>query len=311
MTADVVLCVGEPLIVLSPPKGESLESSARLCVSIGGAEANVAVHLARLGVATRFAGRVGADPFGRKLRDVLAGEGVDVAALEVDGARPTGIYVKEPTASGTIAHYYRRGSAASAMESIAPGTLDGVALVHVTGILAALGRGCARVVAGLLDDAVPVSFDVNHRPALWENGDAGAALLDLARRADVVFVGLDEAAQLWGCADAAAVREVLPGVELVVKDAGRTAVAFRGGKRIEVAALPVPVIEPVGAGDAFAAGYLAARRGTVEDGDLARALRTGHAVAASALSTGGDQGERVDPALLRAATTGASWPECP
>lgn len=307
-TSGVVLCVGEPLVVLGPRPGESLATSEHLSVSIGGAEANVAVHLARLGIPVRFAGRVGADPFGRRLQAALAAEGVDVTALDIDPRRPTGLYAKEPTGSGTAAHYYRRGSASSALDHLAANALDGVGLVHTTGILASLGPGCETLVNRLLGGAEPVSFDVNHRPALWEDGDAASSLHDLARRSDLVFVGLDEAARLWGCTDADAVRAVLPGVELVVKDAERPAVAFLVDERVEVAALPVSVIEPVGAGDAFAAGYLAAR---YLGGDLARALRTGHAVAAGALSTPGDQGERADPKLLHAAGTGAGWPDGP
>jgi 2-dehydro-3-deoxygluconokinase len=307
-SAPVVLCVGEPLIVLSPNAGESLEATSQLHVSIGGAEANVAVHLARLGVSVRFAGRVGADPFGKRVQTALSAEGVDVRALDVDAHRPTGLYAKDPIGSATVAYYYRRDSASSALTHLSAAAVDGVGHVHVSGVLASLSGRCAALIDELVDGRLPVSFDVNHRPALWADGDGtppATVLLDLARRADVVFVGLDEAGQLWGCRDAAAVRAILPDVELVVKDAERPAVGFRNDERVEVAALPVPVIEPVGAGDAFAAGYLAARLG---DGDLARALRTGHAVAAGALSTHGDQGVGTDPALLRAATTGEGWP---
>ena len=302
--SGVVLCVGEPLVVLAPPAGESLEAAASLSASIGGAEANVAVHLARLGVPARFAGRVGNDPFGRRLRAALAGEGVDVSALEVDPSRPTGLYAKDPEPGGTVAYYYRTGSAASALDRIAPAVLDGVGCVHVTGILASLGPGCRRLVESLLHGPVPVSFDVNFRPALWPDGEAPTALRELAGQSTTVFVGLDEAAALWGCSDAGAVRDVLPHVELVVKDAGRPAVAFHAGMRTEVAALDVEVVEPVGAGDAFAAGYLSAR---CAGGDVARALRTGHAVATGALTAHDDQGELVHPDVLHAAMTGNGW----
>ena len=304
-TAGVVLCVGEPLIVLGPRPGERLESADALTTSVGGAEANVAVHLARLGVRSRFAGRVGDDPFGRRVRSVLAAEGVDTSSLALDPDRPTGLYAKDPTPDGTVAYYYRSGSATSALAAIDPAALDDVGWVHVTGILASLGQGCRDVVESLLGGAVPVSFDVNFRPALWRDGDAGPALRELARRATTVFVGLDEASALWGCADAGAVRDVLPGVELVVKDAGRPAVAFDGGARVEVAALDVDVVEPVGAGDAFAAGYLAARVG---GGDVREGLRMGHAVASGALTASDDLGQRVDPDVLDAARTGSGWP---
>ncbi len=304
--SDLVLCVGEPLVVFSPPPGESLDGSETLFVSVGGAEANVAIHLARLGVGVRFAGRVGDDPFGARVRATLAAEGVHLESLETDADRPTGLYAKQPTTNGTIAHYYRRGSATSAWEHLDERALAEVNRVHVTGILASLGSGCFTIVGDLLARDVPVSFDVNYRPALWDGADAAAALLDLASRADIVFVGLDEAHELWGCTDVDHIRTLLPRVELVVKDAGRTAVAFAGDTCIGVAALPVAVVEPVGAGDAFAAGYLAARH---SGGDVARALRTGHAVAAGTLETYDDQGEPVAPRRLAAAVTGEGWPD--
>lgn len=304
--SDLVLCVGEPLVVLGPPPGTSLEGSDNLLVSVGGAEANVAIHLARLGVGVRFAGRVGDDPFGARVFSTLAAEGVDIGALTTDAERPTGLYAKQPTPNGTIAHYYRRGSATSAWSHIDEGAFASVTRIHVTGILASLGPGGMTVVSDLLGRDIPTSFDVNHRPALWDGADAARALLDLASRADLVFVGLDEATELWGCPDADDVRTVLPGVELVVKNAGRPAIAFADGRRIEVPALAVDVVEPIGAGDAFAAGYLAARH---SGGDIPRALRTGHAVAAGTLETYDDQGGPVDPDRLVAAATGEGWPD--
>jgi 2-dehydro-3-deoxygluconokinase len=306
MNAPLVLCVGEPLVVLSPEVGDRLDATESLRVSVGGAEANVAVHLARLGVASRFAGAVGNDPFGWRVQATLAREGVDVSTLHVDDTRPTGLYAKDPEPSGTVPYYYRTGSAASAVTRLPPGAFDGVTLVHVSGILASLGPGCRAVVESLFDGPVPVSFDVNHRPALWSRGEAATVLRELASRAGTVFVGLDEAADLWGCAEAADVRELFPMSELVVKDGGRAATAFHDGGRVDVSALDVVVVEPVGAGDAFAAGYLSVR---ATGGDIAQALRTGHVVASAALVASDDHGEPADPALLRSATTGEGWPD--
>lgn len=302
----VVLCVGEPLVVLGPSTGESLETARSLSASVGGAEANVAIHLARLGMLARFAGCVGNDPFGRRIRAALAAEGVDVSALEIDATRPTGLYAKDPGPGGTLAYYYRVGSATSALDRINPTALEDVGWVHVTGIVPSLGVGCRALVESLLEGPVDVSFDVNFRPALWSHGEAAIALRELAQRSTIMFVGLDEAAALWGCADADSVRDLFPNVELVVKDAGRPATAFRASERVDVAALDVDVVEPVGAGDAFAAGYLWAR---CSGGDIARALRTGHAVATGALTANDDQGAPANPDILHAATTGNGWPD--
>ena len=139
---------------------------------------------------------------------------------------------------------------------------------------------------------------MNHRPALWKDEQAGEVLLRLAGRADIVFVGLDEAQALWGdtVTDAAAVRGLLPGPGiLVVKDGGREATAFAGATTHIVPALTVRVVEPVGAGDAFAAGFLAGLRAHQ---DPASALRLGHLTAASALTVASDHGPLPPPERL-------------
>ena len=284
----VVLCVGEALIALTPTRG-SLRTATDLAVSAAGAELNVAVHLARLGLRSRFAGRVGDDPFGQRLRDALRLEGVDDGPLEIDRDRPTGVYAKDPAASGTAVLYYRHGSAATEMRTLPAGALEGVDLVHLSGITPALSPECAALVAELLDTPrLATSFDVNHRPALWSATEAGPRLLELAGRATMVFVGLDEAARLWGVATAADVRDLLPGVvELVVKDGGTEASAFTAEGTAVEPSLPVQVVEPVGAGDAFAAGYLASRRQGEQPG---QALRRGHVLAARVLTSHSDNG---------------------
>jgi len=278
-----------------------------VAVSAAGAELNVAVHLSRLGVPVRFAGRVGDDPFGRRLRDALVAEGVDVAGLELDPERPTGVYAKDPDGRGTAVHYYRAGSAATRMSEPAAGILDGVSAVHLTGITPALSEACARLVTRLLRDPTrSVSFDVNHRHALWPPDVAGPRLLALARQADVVFVGLDEAMRLWRTAHPHDVRALLPDVgELVVKDGATAATAYVGPLVETVPALPVDVVEAVGAGDAFAAGYLAGRW---SGASVAGALRQGHVVAAATLTEHSDHGRPADRHLLSAARTGEGWP---
>jgi 2-dehydro-3-deoxygluconokinase len=163
--------------------------------------------------------------------------------------------------------------------------------VHLTGITPALSAGSAALVEAIVERrrqvGMPVSFDVNHRAQLWPDAATAAdTLAALARRADLVFVGRDEAEGLWGTGTADEVDEFL-GIDgtLVVKDGASDAVAFtrrNGGapERVAVAPAPVDVIEPVGAGDAFAAGYLAA---TLTGSPVEAALTAGHRVAAGVL----------------------------
>jgi 2-dehydro-3-deoxygluconokinase len=283
-----VACVGEPLIVFSM---HSMLDSSTAEVSEGGAEFNVAVHLARLGLPVRFVGAVGADDFGRRIEARLRREGVDVSALQRQPAGRTGAYVKDRTPGRNVA-YLRTGSAAARFAP-APDAFAGVRHVHLSGITAALSAECAALLDRLLGRprAYSVSFDVNYRAKLWPSDRAAPRLARMAAAADIVLVGRDEAEQLWGTATAEDVRRRLPEpTELVVTDEARPATAWLGADRIAVAPEPVEVIEPVGAGDAFAAGYLYGRlRGHPQRFSLA----VGHRLALAVLRATDDLGPAV------------------
>ncbi|MEU6144340.1 sugar kinase [Streptomyces sp. NPDC047081] len=288
-----VVCVGETMAVLAPADtAHPLALQTTLALSVGGAESNVACALVALGRSAAWLGRVGADPLGRRVLADLADRGVDVSAAQTDPTRPTGVYFKDPGPDGTGVHYYRRGSAASAMgpELAAVPLLHRARVLHLSGITAALSGTCAELLTNLVvRRTVPgplVSFDVNHRPSLWRDRprDAAPALLRLARSADLVFVGRDEAETLWGTRTPAAVHDLLgPGRTLVVKDAGHGATAYGAdGTEAFVPAPPARIVERVGAGDAFAAGFLAA---LLEGRAPEAGLRLGHLAAAAALAT--------------------------
>lgn len=287
-----VVCLGETMAVLVPAAPGPVRAVRTWLRAIGGAESNVAVHLARLGVRSRWVSAVGDDAFGGAVLDAVGGAGVDVGAVRVDPDRPTGLYVKEANAAGSPVRYYRRGSAASAMgpEVLDRLRLDDVALVHVTGITAALSDSCLALLRAVLarPRRVPVSFDLNWRPALWRDRDP-AVLRELANAADVVLVGSDEAQEVWGTGDPDELRALLPDpATLVVKQGARGATVVEGGTSTFQEGLRVEVVEPVGAGDAFAAGYLAAH---LAGDEPARRLRAGHLQAAAALLTREDVGE--------------------
>ncbi|WP_338320342.1 sugar kinase, partial [Streptomyces lonarensis] len=312
-------CLGETMAVLTPPGPEPLHASSTLNLRTGGAESNVAASLAGLGHRSAWLGRVGDDPFGRRVLADLTALGVATDAVETDPARPTGLYVKEPVGGATRPHYYRAGSAASALgpEPPAPDLLRAARVVHVTGITAALSGSCRRLLRSLLvERAVPgplLSFDVNHRAALWRDAPEPAAdlLLELARAADLVLVGRDEAAALWGTEQPDDIRALLGAApRVVVKDAdiGATSYTPEAGT-VFVPAPRVDVVEPVGAGDAFAAGYLA---GLLENRPESARLRLGHLAARAALTTTDDvprmpPRHRLDPHLA----PDSSWSTAP
>ncbi len=310
-----VVALGESMVTFLPSRPGRLADVPSYDRGIGGAESNLACALAAAGHTVRWVSRVGADGFGDHLVETVGSYGVDVSCVRRDPDRPTGVYFRTAGDRGTAAHevaYYRAGSAASAMSVDTVG-LDAVRagrVLHLTGITAALSADCL----GLLRELTAprsgrplVSFDVNHRPRLWTDGNSPQVLLELARGADLVFVGEDEAAEVWGLDGVDAVRTAFPDPEvLVVKQGELGATVFDRERVLHVPAPRVDVVAAVGAGDAFAAGFLSATlRGlTVRD-----RLRHGHLMAAAALTVPGDLAvpPSRDDADRLAALDDAAW----
>lgn len=297
-----VLCIGETMALVTPDRPEPVDSAESFRVEAGGAESNVACHLAAAGRAASWFGAVGDDALGRRVLRFLAIRGVDVSLARVDPEAPTGLYVKDP-GSGVV--YYRRGSAASRLgpADIAHLPWPQAHIAHLSGITLALSPTASDLVASAMEVApsqgVLVSFDVNYRAALWESRSrAASAILEAARRADIVWVGRDEAALLWNAGNAQEIRGLLPTTtHLIVKDADVEATEFSGEDRVAVPTPRIAVVEAVGAGDAFAAGWIDAYlSGAPPAVRLARghefagrALRSTSDVAPAGMATAGEE----------------------
>ncbi|MFI8851367.1 sugar kinase [Streptomyces sp. NPDC053499] len=336
-----VVCLGESMVTFLPGSTGPLADVPSFDRAIGGAESNVACTLARAGHRAAWVSRVGTDGFGDHLVRTIAAHGVDTSAVERDPERPTGIYFRtngeratgagegtgpaEGTGPLSEVLYYRAGSAASAMSpaNVPRRALHAGKVLHLTGITAALSTDCLALLRELTSARTSaergggtgplVSFDVNYRVGLWRTptvAEPGAEVLrELARHSDLVFVGEDEAAAAWGVTGGPeAVREALPEpAVLVVKQGATGATAFtRDGTAVFAPALRVDVVSPVGAGDAFAAGFLA---GTLRGLPVDQRLRHGHLMAAAALTDAGDLAAPPDRDLADrlAALDEGSW----
>jgi 2-dehydro-3-deoxygluconokinase len=315
VTPDVA-CIGETMAMVAPSPPVPLATATSLTLSHGGAESNVAAWLASLGCAAHWCGRVGADPLGQRILRDLGAAGVGTSSAVIDTRAPTAVYFKDPGPEATTVWYYRSGSAGSRLDStdVERALSLRPRLVHLSGITPALSDSCAQAVGHAVRLArelgITVSFDVNYRPALWPDaGTAAARLHALAVQADLVFVGLDEAAMLWNASTDADVRRLLPEPPaLIVKDGPRQASEFLRDQLTRVPALAVEVAEPVGAGDAFAAGWL---RGWLLGRPPVQCLRLGHLVAARALSSATDLAPLTGQhgGLEELAATGRPWRE--
>jgi 2-dehydro-3-deoxygluconokinase len=293
MTRLDVATMGETMVSLRT--GTPLRLGGTLTMTMAGAESNVAIGLARLGHSARWTGRVGADEVGAFILRTLRAESVLVDTVVVDGERPTGLMLAERrVADISRVSYYRAGSAGSALTPAdAAACLSGAPrILHLTGITAALSESAARAVVRAVDLArgagVLVSVDVNYRSSLWTLQEARPVLSDLARRADIVIASEDELALVVTGQDESAAFEDLAasGVsQLVVKRGGRGASVWHEQGSHHAAAIPVAVLDTVGAGDAFTAGYLS---GVLDGLSPEVALHRGTITAAFAVAGIGD-----------------------
>ncbi|MCA5924446.1 sugar kinase [Curtobacterium oceanosedimentum] len=310
-----VFTFGETMLLLTGQDVGAVPDLRQMRVDTGGAESNVAIGLVRAGVPTTWLGRVGTDPAGDRVTGDIGGEGVDVVAVP-DPERSTGIMMKERLQDGrTRVTYHRRGSAGAALtpDDLPASIVESAALLHLTGITLALSDSARETVAAAVDRAtaagVPVSFDVNHRPKLIDADAARTHYRRVASRAAVVFAGDDEARLVLGRDEHDGDDEALAhglaalaGGRAIVKLGSRGAVASIDGVLLHRPATPVHVVDPVGAGDAFVAGWLAA---TLAGASPAEALDRAADTGALACTVAGDW-ERPDAgALHRGAPPGS------
>ena len=297
-SAAEVVGVGEAMGLLDPDGSGPLEDARHFTLKVAGAEANVLIAVARLGHRAALVSAVGADPVGRLVRRTLEAQGVDTALLHTDPASPTGVFFKERFDDGLRrVYYYREGSAASRLtpDRAVLDRLPTPAVLVVSGLSLGLGRpdGLSAVVRAAVERfsaaGCTVVFDPNLRPGVWDGDRAREDFAEIAAHVDVLLAGRDELAVLVPDVPAPEAARGLcrHGMRAVVVKAGsQGAVIHEGGRMWPVAPYPVAsVVDPVGAGDAFAAGVVT---GLVRGWPLLDGVRLGAVLGAKAVTTSGD-----------------------
>lgn len=307
-----LVTLGETMGLLVATEPGPLLRMPGLRLGMAGAESNVAIGIRRLGVDATWIGRLGTDEIGDLIERELRAEDVRMLARR-EGA-PTGLMLKTMRTSDLVkVTYYRSASAGSRLspDDIDEEVVARARVLHVTGITPALGPGPAAAVYAAVESArahdVMVSLDVNYRTALWAPDVAVRTLRDLAGHADVLFASEQEAVLLAGTESSVTdpvdlARELMKyGPPQVVIKRGRDGcVALIDEQVHQCAALPVRAVDPVGAGDAFVAGYLA---DLITGQPAATRLATANATGAFAVTVSGDwEGlpRREELALLHA-----------
>lgn len=279
------------MALLMAEPGTPLSAATAFRRSIAGCESNVAIGLARLGHRSGWFGRVGDDAFGHGVLRAIRGEGVDVGHARVDPGAPTGLLVRDVGMTRPIeVLYFRSGSAGS---RLAPSDVDSdyvasARILHVSGITPLLSdsahQATLAAIAAAKSAGTTVSFDPNIRLRLATPERIREVLPAIAGTADLVFTGSDEAELLGGERGPSVFLDA--GAEtVVVKHGSAGASATDGVRSWHQPVVAVAALDPVGAGDAFAAGYLS---GILAGLDTEGSLHRAAAMGAAAVTAYGD-----------------------
>jgi 2-dehydro-3-deoxygluconokinase len=289
-----VITFGESMALLTPNSGKSIENSALLDASFGGAESNVAIGLARLGHRSGWFSQLGDDPFGVKILKKIQGEGVDVSRVRLNPNGATGFMLREQVYGKNAVYYYRKNSAASQMQpdAVDEDYIKDAQFLHITGITPALSESCMNTVfhaaALAKKHGVKVCFDPNLRLKLWDIEQARAVVLELAKQADYFLPGLDEMKLLL---DTESTDEVMQfmcdlGATSVIKGGSGTTYLVEQNKIKEITYQHSDhVVDTVGAGDGFCAGFIS---GLLRGFRHEEAVRLGNLVGSMVVQEHGD-----------------------
>jgi 2-dehydro-3-deoxygluconokinase len=263
-----ITAIGEGGLRLSTPAGIPLERAASLDVAIAGAEANVLATLAALGWRSCWASVLPRSPQGRRVERELRASGVHTDLVKHVPEGRVGVYFVEYGARPrpTEVYFDRRDTAFSKIgtQDVEWDRLLDTRVLHLTGVTAAVSETACRVVEEAASRAraagVPVSFDVNFRAKMWSEQEARPRLVGVLESADIVFIRLADAALLFGSESVddalAAVRRLSSARAVAVTNGAAGASAVVDGHRYDAAAVEVRIIDRLGSGDAFAAGFL-------------------------------------------------------
>ncbi|MGP6178310.1 sugar kinase [Microbacterium sp. A196] len=290
-----VVTVGESLGVFGTLEAGRLGSGREFVFRVAGAESNFAIAVQRLGLKAQWVSVLGNDDVGQAIRRELRAEGVAVkAAIDLEAATASMIKVHRSVHSMT-ATYFRSNSAfaTATRERFDVDDVRRARCLHFSGISIAVSPGATEAIDAAIDEAreggAMVSMDVNHRRAIWSDDEtAGVHLRAFASRCDVLFASPEEAALIVGPGTPEQQAEALNdlGIETVAIKLGSQGALCRQDGRVEFRpALDVTVVDAVGAGDAFAGGFIAAY---LRDADIGTALEYGNTVAAFAITARGD-----------------------
>jgi len=292
-----LVTVGEVMVQLNAVTSGPLRHVTLFEKHAAGAEMNFAIGMTRLGFKAGLITRVGDDEFGRYVVSLLRGEGIDTSRVKVDSEAPTGVYFIQrnyPIPGRSTVAYYRKGSAASKMsvDDMDAEYIRQARLFHLTGVTPALSEACREASLKALDIAyenkLMISIDTNIRLKLWSKDDAKKTLLPMLKKADIVLMEPEDAEILIGEKEPEKIAEdilAMGAKTVVIKLGAEGALASTEKETVRKPSFKVPVEDVIGAGDAFAAGFISSM---MRRCSLAEALEIGNAAGAMVVTVRGD-----------------------
>ncbi|NLO09374.1 MAG: sugar kinase [Clostridiales bacterium] len=291
-----LITIGETMAVFTPKISGPLRYIHDYTTCCAGAESNTAIGLQKLGHTTKWFSRIGNDELGQYVLNTIRAEGVDTSAVIKDDNHSTGLMIKEfRTPNDTNVYYYRNNSAASHMNpnDLTDELICDAKILHLTGITPILSSSCMELTKKSIEIAknnnVKISFDPNIRLKLWGNKDYIPLIMDILMTSNIVMLGLSEAEHLFKTNQIDRIIEMLfqsDTIEYIaIKNGDKGAHIATRYETIYIPPFPCTCVDPIGAGDAFNAGFLA---GILEGRDLQSCGNIAGIVGALATQTTGD-----------------------
>ncbi len=293
-----VITLGETMLRLSPVTVSTLEETQQFQVDVAGAESNVAVGLARMGMQAGWISKLVDNSVGRLIAKRIQWHGVDISRIVWSESGRNGLYYLEPGVEPrpTRLIYDRADSAFTTLrfEEIDWAYFNQARLVHLSGITPALNSEINRLTHQIIDHAkkagIQISCDVNYRSKLWSPAMARKVLTPIVEKVDILICSLNDAATVFGYRSGDA-EEVVKGLRrqfrnqtVVLTLADRGAMAYDGRKLWYQDAYQASDIDRIGRGDSFSAGFL---YGYLTD-NVHTGLKYGNAMAALNQTLKGD-----------------------
>ena len=291
-----VIAIGETMVQFTPEENGLMRHAASFVSHVAGAETTTLIGLARLGHRTGWISNLGEDEFGAQILMTVRGEGIDTSQVNIDASSRTGTFFKEIIREdGVRISYYRDNSAASKLKphQIEESYLANARYLYITGITPALSKSAKQTIFHAMEIAkkrgVKIVFDPNLRRKLWSEEEARDTLLKVAEMADIVVPGKSEGQFLFGTENPEQIAEsfLSLGAGLVVVKLGEDGAYYKSLKeKGYINGFKVPqLVDPVGAGDSFAAGLLS---GLLDQLSISKAVERACGMGALTVAVKGD-----------------------